>query len=224
MHVRSRLLGPGSALALVLIGALGHSAAAAATYSVLPADGQTVKFRLTGDIQRLNSDSTFNTLLALVRTGDLISITSTPTPGTPLVGNARVLDNGTMLIVNGALAVELNTVNLTSAVAITAPDAITFVTTWNLSPPVYVGGATVDVPVGVVVTDPSPDHLSVHAQGRQSAMLPAGDHQVPGNLSLDYTVNFHNGAFAGARGVVFADASPDTTVHSVINWHLAPAQ
>ena len=85
-----------------------------------------------------------------------------------------------------------------------------------------VAGATVDVPLSVVVTDPSPDHLSLHAQGRQTAMLAAGDHQVPGNISLDYTVNFHSGAFAGAQGVVFADASPDTTVHSVTNWHLAP--
>ena len=202
---------------------LGRGDAIAATYSVLPADGQTVKFRLTGDRQTLTGDASLNTLLTIVRTGETVSVTSSPTPGTPLVGNARVLDNGTLLIVTGALAVELNTVNLASAVAVTTPDAISFVTTWNLSPPVIVGGSTVDVPLSVVVTDPSPDPLAVHAQGRQTAMLPAGDHQVPGNLSLDYTVNFRNGAFVAAQGVVFADASPDTTVHSVTNWRLVPA-
>jgi hypothetical protein len=198
-------------------------AAGASALSVLPTDGQTSAYRLTGDRQTLDGDRTFNMLLTLARKGDLLGVTSTPTPGTPLPGDARILDDGSLLIALGDLAVQLNAISLASTVAAAAPDTISLVTTWNASAPAVVAGTRVKVPVSVIVSDASPAHTALSVQGRVSAPLPTSSGDVQGTVSLDYALAFRNGAFADGHGVIFSDAaSLSSGVHSVTNWHLTP--
>jgi hypothetical protein len=210
------------AVALAASFAAAAPAGAASTLSVLPADGQTANFRLTGDRQTLDGDRNFNTLLTLVRKGDLVGVTSTPTPGSPLPGDARILEDGSLLIAIGDLAVQLNAIGLASTVAVAAPDTISLVSTWNLSAPAVVAGTRVKVPVSVIVSDASPAHTALSVQGRVAAPLPSSNGVVQGTISLDYALTFRNGAFTDGHGVIFSDASPTSGLHSVTNWQLVP--
>jgi hypothetical protein len=209
--------------AFVATFATSASPARAASFGVLPADGQTVKFRLTGDRQTLNGDLNLNTLLTLQRTGILVAVNSDPTPGTPDRGSARILDDGSLLIAIGEIAVMLNAVSLASVVAQSAPPTLSLITTWSVPAPVVVAGARVQVPLNVLVTDPAAAHTALHGQGRVSATLQGADGPVPGTVSLDFTINFKNGAFTSSVGTVFSDASPESGVHSITNWNLVPA-
>ena len=219
VHRRARY-----AVASLLIGLaalLGAAPSAVhSSLSVLPADGQTVKLRLTGDRQTIDGDSSFNTELTLVRTGHNLAVTSTPASGSPLGGDARILDDGSLLIAPGDLAVQLDAVNLASAVASAAPVPLSLVSTWNASVPVATD-TSVTVPISVIVSDPAPAHTALSAQGRGSVPIQGHAGPVLGNVSVQYTLNFKNGAFAGAAGVIFADAGPTSKTHTVTNWHLA---
>jgi hypothetical protein len=210
-------------LLIGLVALLGAAPSAVhSSLSVLPADGQTVKLRLTGDRQTIDGDSSFNTELTLVRTGHNLAVTSAPASGSPLGGDARILEDGSLLIAPGDLAVQLDAVNLASAVASAAPVPLSLVSTWNASVPVATD-TSVTVPISVIVSDPAPAHTALSAQGRGS--VPIQSHSggpVLGNVSVQYTLNFKNGAFAGAAGVIFADAGPTSKTHTVTNWHLAP--
>jgi len=194
--------------------------AAASALSIVPADGQTVKLWLTGDRQTLESDTPLGTWLTLQRTGDAVAVMSEPRGGTPLPGNASLQSDGSLLIVVGDLAVQLNAINLISTVAVAAPDPISFVSTWNVTVPVVAGGARVSVPVTVIVSDASPAHIALGIQGRGTATLQGKNGPVVGTVTVQCSVDFRNGAFAGASGTIFSDASPSSGVHSVTNWRL----
>jgi hypothetical protein len=217
-------IGRGLAVVALFLAACfpGRPAVAASSLSVLPADGQTVKLRLTGDRQTLGQDQKFNTLLTLQRTGDHVAVTSAPESGTPLPGDARILADGSLLIDVGDLAVQLNAVTLASTVAVKAPVPITLVSTWNVRVPVVVAGARVTVPVSVIVSDAAASHTALSAQGNAKAQLPGKDGAVAGNVSVTSALTFAEGTFVSASGTVFTDASPASDVHSVTTWNLAP--
>ena len=196
--------------------------AATSTLSVLPRDGQTVKFRLTGDRQGFEADRTFNTLVTLVRTGDQIAVTSAPSRGTPLTGDARVLDDGSLLIATGTLALQLNALSLASTVAVAAPGTLSLVSTWKLNAPAILQAGSIQVPVTVIVSDDSPDHTALSVQGRTAAPLDTQSGTLQGTISVNYALTFRNGAFSDGHGVIFGDASPSSGFHTVTNWHLVP--
>jgi hypothetical protein len=219
VHRRAYAVAP---LLIGLFALLGAAPSAVhSSLSVLPADGETVKFRLTGDRQTIDGDSSFNTELTLVRTGRNLAVTSAPAAGSSLAGDARILDDGSLLIAPGDLAVQLDAVNLASAVASAAPVPLSLVSTWNVSVPVATD-TSVTVPISVIVSDPASAHTALSAQGRGSVPIVGHAGPVLGNVSVQYTLNFKDGAFAGAAGVIFADAGPTSKTHTVTNWHLAP--
>jgi hypothetical protein len=223
--MKAALRSVGLCIAAAALCAALHASAAAATQtslSVLPADGQTVKYRLTGDRQDLQQDVKFNTLITLQRTGDMVAVTSAPDGGTPLPGNARILDDGSLLIDIGDLATQLNAITLASTVAVKAPVPIALVSTWSVTVPVVAGGARVTVPVSVIVSDAAVGHTALSAQGRATAQLQGKNGPVAGNVSVTTALNFAHGTFVSASGTVFSDASPTAALHVVTTWNLAP--
>jgi hypothetical protein len=213
----------GAAVFVGVAWALPAPAATHASLSVLPADGQTVKYRLTGDRQTLAEDVKFNNLITLVRTGNTVAVTSVPDKGTTLPGNARLLNDGSLLIDIGDLAVQLDAITLASTVAVKAPVPLSLVSTWTVPAPVVVAAARVTVPLSVIVSDAAPEHTALSAQGRAKAQLPGKDGPLDGNVSVTFALNFTNGAFTSASGDVFSDASPSANgAHEVIHWHLEP--
>ncbi len=211
-----------SLLIVALAALLGASPAAVhSSLSVLPSDGQAIHLRLTGDRQAGDVETAFNTSLALVRTGLDVAITSTPAQGSPLDGNARILNDGSLLIAPGDLGVQLDAVNLVSAVAVAAPVPLSLVSNWTVSVPIATD-TTVTVPVSVIVSDPAPAHTALSAQGRGSLPIQAQNGTVEGNVAVQYTLNFKDAVFTGGAGVIFADAGPTSKTHTVTNWHLAP--
>jgi hypothetical protein len=220
VHLR-RTSAAGAAL-LGLLALLGAAPSAVhSSLSVLPPDGETVRLRLTGDRQTGDVDASFNTELTLARTGHNLAVTSTPAQGSPTGADARILDDGSLLIAPSDIAVQLDAVNLASAVAVAAPIPLSLVSTWSVSVPVATD-TTVTVPISVIVSDAAPAHTALSAQGRGSVPIEGHNGPVLGNVSVQYTLNFTSGAFAGAAGVIFADAGPTSKTHTVTNWHLAP--